>query len=265
MQWLPYDGDIRRGDDVRTWLHGLGHVDAVWHLAALVPTIDVDRAPETAVAINVGGTIHVLEAARTHPASPWVGVVSTSHVYAPSVTPLAETDAIDPVSWYGLTKHQAEMWVAAFARRHDMRTCIARVFSYSDPGQREPYFLPSMIARLRQAPPLSSLSLRGASDVRDFLRGRDVADGLMFLLRCRANGVYNVASGRGVLIADVVQALRRQLQRDDVTVVPDAAASPSRLVADISRMRALGWSPAADWTDVVSEAVTASAKGRTDL
>ena len=263
VRWNAFQGDIRNAAAVGRWLADAGPLEAVIHLAAIVPTALVEEAPDEAFRVNVGGTVAVLEAIRRAgwPAPPWLCVVSSSHVYRSSAVPLRGDSVLEPVSLYGLTKLQSEQWALAFMTRYGMDVCIPRIFSYSSPRQASSYFLPGMLERVRQAPRNATLEVRGAGDTRDFLSTAEIVSALDALWRARARGVYNVGSGEGVRIGDVARRLCELCGRDDVQLTLTEGAMPIHLVADISRLRALGWQPGSGWTGVVAQLVASGLTG----
>lgn len=263
VTWFPFAGDIRDGDLVRRWIADAGPLDAVMHFAAVVPTARVDQHPDDAFGVNVGGTVHLLEAIRARQGSPqpWVCVISTCHVYKSTEAPLTEEAPVEPVSLYGLTKLQSEQWALAYMKHYGLKVCVPRLFSYSDPGQAQSYFLPSTIARLNAAPPNGTLEIRGAGDRRDFSCTADIVAALLYLWRCRARGVFNVGSGVGVRVLDIVEHLKQLLGRSDVTLQPLPGARDTHLVADTHKIRELGWNPAGTWADLLQTLVAARGNG----
>jgi nucleoside-diphosphate-sugar epimerase len=261
VAWNAFQGDIRDAGAVTRWLADAGPLEALIHLAAIVPTGLVEEAPDEAHRVNVGGTVAVLEAVRRArwPVSPWLCVVSSSHVYRSSAVPLREDSVLEPISLYGVTKLQSEQWALAYMNRYGMDICIPRIFSYSSPLQEPSYVLPGMLERIRQAPRGGTLEVCGASDTRDFLSTADIVSALDALWRGRARGVYNVGSGDGVRISDVARRLCELCGRSDIQLELHEGATPIHLVAEIGRLRALGWQPGSGWKDVVAELVSPGA------
>jgi len=131
VRWYPFQGDIRDPGAVGAWLAGAGPLDAVFHLAAIVPTTAVEDAPDEAFRVNVGGTFAVLEAVRRAgwPTAPWICVVSSSHVYRSSDAPLREDSPLEPISLYGKTKCDAEKELLGSPNAITLR--LATVFGMS--------------------------------------------------------------------------------------------------------------------------------------
>src|ERR1041385_7230516 len=70
VEWLPFGGDGRDLDGVRTWLDA-AQPEAVVHLAAIVPVKRVEQSPHDAFAVNAGGTLTVAEAVRASARRCW--------------------------------------------------------------------------------------------------------------------------------------------------------------------------------------------------
>ena len=240
IDWLEYAGRVEDVEAVQAWLAASGRVDAVVHLAALVPTHLVEDDPPRAIRTNVGGTANVLEAVRYSAAPrPWTFVASTSHVYASSERPLREDSPIAPVSLYGLTKLQAESWVTAYQARFGLDVCVGRVFSYTSRWQTASYFMPALARRIAQAGRGAELDVRGLLGTRDFLTADHVSTAIRVLLDRRATGIYNIGCGLPTRLLDIATALRDRLGRSDLRFV-SLAELTSHLTADVSKLRQLG-------------------------
>jgi len=228
--------------------------EGVFHLAGIT---FVPRAGSNAgrtMAVNVIGTLHVLEAVQESAPAARVLVVSSAEAYGavPShALPVTEDVPLRPVSLYGLSKAAADM--AAFQQWWQTGLAVIRVraFNHTGPGQ-SPEFACSDFARQLvriergQAPP--ELYVGSLTAVRDFSDVRDVVRGYALLLERGAPGeAYNLCSGKGVSIAAIVEHLCGMC-RVPVAVVEDRGRARAREVAAVvgsaARAAELGWSPA---------------------
>jgi nucleoside-diphosphate-sugar epimerase len=239
-EWLPYDGDVRDAEAVQRWVDSSGELDAVLHLAAIVPVDQVRRDPGAAFDVNVRGTWNVMESLREH--SPWIFVASSSHVYAAAQLPITEDSRLAPGSVYGLTKMLAEQTAVGYQGLTGARVCIGRIFSFSALTQAQTYLLPSLAFRIRNAERNSTLSVDGGAHVRDFLTTDKIASAIRTLYLHNATGVFNIGSGEGIGVLDVAKRLAARMGREDLEVVTSHVEGTA-LVADVSRLRALGWTP----------------------
>jgi GDP-4-dehydro-6-deoxy-D-mannose reductase len=225
--------------------------DAVVHLAARASVAESFGAAETVARVNYAGTLHVLRAVVRRAPRARVLVISSGEIYGGSDTPvpLDESAPLAPGSPYARSKAAADLLAEAFAAR-GLDVVRARSFNHTGAGQQEPYVAASFarqIAEMEAARREPVMHVGNLAAVRDFLDVRDVVDAYVRLLdRARAPaGAYNVASGVGRSIAELLETLiERSAVRPRVEV--DAArfrpARPS--IGDATRLRrATGWSP----------------------
>jgi nucleoside-diphosphate-sugar epimerase len=241
IEWVRFPGDIRRRADIDEWLGANPDLDALIHLAAVVPVREVEENLPNAVDVNVGGTCRLMEAvARRYEsrAAPWVFLASTSHVYRSADMPLSEDSATCPISAYGLTKLQSEEWASWLADRYSIPLCVGRIFSSWSPLQKVPSFLPSGIQRIRSAPSDARIEMPGLHGTRDFLSAMDIAGVIRDLMEKRPEGTLNIASGIAVSLLEAASSVRDTLGRSDVEIVA-LNRDTCHLQADIRRLRAI--------------------------
>ena len=228
--------------------------EGIFHLAgvAFAPRAETDAGQ--ALAVNVLGTINLLEAAaRVCPETRTV-VVTSSDVYGATDgggAPIDEDAPLRPVGVYGVSKAAADM--AAYRQWWAAGQPIVRVraFNHTGPGQ-SPEFVCSDFARQ-----IARIAVGGAEPVlrvgsleveRDFSDVRDVVRGYLLLWeRGEAGAVYNLCSGRATRVAHVVETLIAA-SGAEIEVVADPHRKRGRelptIVGSAGRARALGWAPA---------------------
>lgn len=105
---------------------------AIIHLAGVV-TMGCEKDPDLGMRVNVGGTHNVLEAARLA-GIPRVVFASTISVYGPDVPqPITEKVPIEPMTWYGQSKHMAEQLGLYYHRRYGLDFRAARLAAIVGP------------------------------------------------------------------------------------------------------------------------------------
>jgi UDP-N-acetylglucosamine 4-epimerase len=132
--WRCMHVDIRDKETI-TQLFKHYRPDYVIHLAAQVSVPLSITQPQETQAINVDGFLNVLLAAKTYAAQRFI-YISSSAVYGDQpVLPVKETAALQPLSFYGLSKQVNEEYAALFAT--DSFKCIGlRLFNIFGPHQR---------------------------------------------------------------------------------------------------------------------------------
>lgn len=225
--------------------------DAVVHLAARSSVADSFAHPLDAFRVNFLGTHHLLEAVRSQRTRARVLLVSSGDVYgrgSPDARPCREEDPLEPASPYARSKAAAE-GLGRTAADDGLDVVRVRPFNHTGAGQREDFVAPALarqvaaVAAARAEPRLRAGNL---DSVRDFLHVDDVADAYAALLDPAVPaGVYNLASGRGLRIAEILEALLCLAgTRAEVEVDPERWRPADRLVGDPARLRrATGWRP----------------------
>jgi GDP-4-dehydro-6-deoxy-D-mannose reductase len=226
--------------------------DAVVHLAAQSSPAASWRVQELTFRVNYLGAHCVLgSAARVAPRARLL-VIGSADAYGPgppgAAGPLRETDPLRPRSPYARSKAAADLLAGCYARR-GLDVVRVRPFNSTGPGQSDQFVAPGFARQLaeieagRRAPVLQVGNL---DSVRDFLDIQDVVDAYVRLLdRGVAAGVYNVASGIGVRIGELLeQLLARTTARPAVESDSERQRPTDAVVGDASRLRAAtGWAP----------------------
>lgn len=221
------------------------------HLAGQSSAALSFREPRETFAINAAGTLQLLEAVRAEAPGARVLLVGTSEVYGPQPqgTRADEDTAFRPVSPYALSKTVADVAGETYARAHGLDLVRTRSFSHLGPGQAGRFALPGFARQIAEAEAGGAdavLRVGNLDVVRDLTDVRDVVDAYWRLCEHGRSGVaYNVCSGRGVRLADVVQALAgraRVAMRIEVDPARMRPADVSYLVGDPARIeRDTGW------------------------
>ena len=207
MTCYVFPGDIRSSADLQAAISQMGTVDAVVNLAAIVEVTKVNEHPDDAYAVNAAGVLNLLQTLMQAGQRPYFFQCSTSHVYAPSSEPISESGTTEPHTVYGRTKLMGEVLAGDICAAADIPLCVGRLFSIHDPQQTGSYLRPNIERRLREEDLGKPFELMGADSVRDFLAAEDAAELIARLVLLRAEGIVNVASGKGTKIRDFVQSL----------------------------------------------------------
>ncbi len=228
--------------------------DAIVHLAGVAFLPDAERDPAAAYRTNLGGTLAVLGAVRAGAPRARVLAVGSGDVYGdirPGELPITEDAPLRPLTVYGASKAAADLAAAQWSRAYGLDVVRARPFNHTGPGQEARYVCSALARQLalievgRQPPVVRAGNL---DPVRDFSDVRDIAAGYVALLaRGHAGEVYNLCSGEGVSIAEVIAVLRTHA-RVPVRVQSDPALRRAvdvpRIVGSHARAtRDTGWAP----------------------
>lgn len=197
---------------------------------------------------------------------------STAAVYGePEEVPIKETTAQKPINPYGQSKLEAEQamraipGVCSVALRYFNVAGAAPEAGLGETHYPETHVIPRIVLPLIDAPAelLDTLGLkagfklfgtdyptRDGTAVRDYIHVLDLADAHVLALEYLLNGgetnIFNLGSGDGFSVNEIVEATRKALSRPDFApgAAPRRAGDPATLIADSSKARAvLGWTP----------------------
>ena len=221
--------DVTDRDALQAWLVD-ARPAAVVHLAAVSSASAAADDPGRAFEVTVGGTVRLLEAARTLDPAPIVLIPGSGEVYGrppAEELPLRETAALRPIGAYALSKAAQESVALAIGARADLPVIVARAFNHTGPGQRADFVVPALAARVMAVASGRADEVRvGNLDVaRDFLDVRDVVRAYRLLVERAEAGaidggtVVNVCSGRSISIRRIVGLLSGSAAIDAPVVV----------------------------------------------
>lgn len=220
--------------------------DEIYHLAAQsLPNVSWEQ-PWLTHRINVDGTLNLLEAVRAANYSPSVVFASSSSIYAMSDAPIREDGLCRPASPYGVSKLAADHLVQLYAERHGLRAVCVRPFfliGTRKTGDVCSDWVRNIVAIERGQQ--KELVIGNLDIVRDFLHIADGIDALASIAKTGKTGeAYNISSGRGWMLADVLKILTGLAKaKIDVRVDPARVRPVDERVkiGDNAKLKVLGW------------------------
>jgi len=240
-------GSILDRDLVREAMKG---VDFVFHLAAMVSVQESVQKPNECAKINAEGTAIVLkEAARARVKK--LIFSSSAAIYGGNPTiPKIESMPAEPKSPYATGKYEAERHCRSFTDKGRLPTVSLRYFNVFGPYQdtRSEYTaaVPAFIEKAIRNEPITIFG--DGRQTRDFIYVRDVvAANAFFALKSQATGVFNVACGTQITIADLALTIRN-LAKSSSTIEYSAErpGDVKHSVAGVDKTRRAGFRPVCD-------------------
>jgi len=197
--------DVRDAEAVRAALTETTP-QVVFHLAAAgVANPGVD--PVLALAVNAGGTVHLLEALRGQDVRRVV-LAGTCYEYGASQYPVVSSqqsavEGLDPFNAYAASKVAAWAFGRMYWRAHDLPVVTVRPFQVYGPGQPGHTLVP---AAIRAALAGEDFPMTPGEQERDFIHVEDVVEGM--LAAAEAPGIegqsLDLGTGRAHTVREVV-------------------------------------------------------------
>jgi GDP-4-dehydro-6-deoxy-D-mannose reductase len=247
------DADLRDPSSV-VELVGDIKPDRIFHLAAQSYVVSSWKSPSETITTNIVGTVNVFEAVRRAQYRPRIVVACSSEEYgfvAPDEVPITEDNPLRPLSPYGVSKVGQDLLSYQYFKSYGMDVVRTRAFNHSGPRRGRVFvdsnFAIQIIEAQKGLRPFVSVgnldAVRDFTDVRDTVRAYWLA-----LDKCDAGDVYNICSGKGYSIRQVVDMLLELAGARDVEVREEPERlRPSDvplLVGDNTKfVKKTGWQP----------------------
>jgi len=196
------------------------HISKVYHLISTTTPQDGTKHVEIEIQQNVLPTIRLLEACAECNVERVIFPSSGGTVYGEGIgRPHLENERLRPICSYGVQKQTIESYLSIYHHMHNLRGLVARIANPYGPGVqagRTQGVIPIMIRKLFQNEPIE---LYGES-IRDYIYIDDVIDALIALLDYDGDeSVFNIASGEGIGLSDLVNIIEETLGKRFSSVV----------------------------------------------
>jgi nucleoside-diphosphate-sugar epimerase len=201
------EGDLRDAGIIKAAVRDM---DLVFHLAAFVSVPQSMIDPETCYAVNVSGTVALLEAAR-HARVRKVVLSSSTAVYGDTdVFPTTEETALQPLSPYALSKQVNELYARLYTLTLGLPVIALRYYNVYGPRQRPDSdyaaAIPIFVRRLVTG---KAITLFGdGKQSRDFIFVNDVVRANLLAAGSEAAGkAFNICTGQETNLLDLLEEL----------------------------------------------------------
>ena len=261
------EGDMLDRAKLPTALDG---IDAVIHLAAKKSVEESVKNPLKYYENNVGGTLNLLGAMATKGVKQIV-YSSSAAVYSPNdKEAVLEDDPTSPLSPYGASKLLAEQLISSVGSAEQISNISLRYFNVIGSNLAEfgdnskDNLVPKVFLALKNGkhPQIYGCDYPtpDGSCIRDYIHVQDLAFAHLAALKKVESGyisqVYNVGSGKGYSVKEIMEQISKSLGRDLNPELSEVRAGDSpKLIASIDKIKKqLGWSPKANLEEMIDSA-----------
>ena len=248
--------DVRNAQQVAEAVKG---AELIFHVAANSNgSISVEN-PRLDFETNAVGTFNVLEGAAKAGVKRVLYVSSASVYGEPQYFPMDEQHPTKPFIPYGCSKLAGELSCLAFLHAKGLPVLMARPFCVYGPGENPKIALVEVSRYLRWH--LNQQPIQVVGDMRhktrDFVNVHDLVQGLLVIAdKAEVGEVFNVGSGEETSMEELVNIIGQVTGRAPrVHQISQITSDTYRLVANIAKLRSLGYAPQVSLVDGVRELV----------
>jgi UDP-glucose 4-epimerase len=241
--------------------------EAVMHYAANALVGESMQNPFKYFHNNVGGGLNLLSAMVENGVRHFVFSSTCATYGIPDRVPIDEGAAQNPINPYGESKLMFEKILRWFDQVHGLTFVSLRYFNVAGASQRfgehhrvETHLIPRVLkVALGQTPNVeifgNDYPTPDGTCIRDYIHVRDLAQAHILALSASKSDAYNLGTGGGTSVREVIDACRRITGREiPVEEKPRRPGDPPRLVAASDKAtKQLGWKPAFGAIDAIVE------------
>jgi len=238
--------------------------DYVFHLAAQSFVPASWTSPGATMEINAVGSVNLFEAIRSAKIDPLIQIACSSEEYGlvlPNEVPIKETNPLRPLSPYAVTKITLDYLGYQYHQSYGLKIVRTRGFNHTGPRRGKPFVcsaFASQVAEIEKGKKKPVLMVGNLKAIRDFTDVRDMVRGYWLAVnKGKLGEVYNICSGKGVKIQDVLDKLLK-MSKVKITVKQDPARMrpsdvPILLGSYDKFKRRTGWKPKIEFDQTLKD------------
>lgn len=223
-------------------------IEAVFHLAAYIPSVDDLSYFKKCIDVNCIGTHNLLKFCYERKTKKVINS-STVSVYGETTLPsskLREEHPLRPLTFYGMSKLMGEHLCDKYRRHFNINVISLRYSSVYGLGQSTSTVLPIFIDRCIRNQDIVIFG-KGVK-MQDFVYVKDVVSANLCALRSNSVGIYNIGSGIGTNIVELAKTMIKVFDAKSTIVFDETKPEDeSQIVMDILKAeKDLGYRPRYD-------------------
>ena len=256
------DADLRDASSIESLVAEI-KPEWIFHLAAQSYVVSSWKLPSETITTNIVGTVNIFEAVRRAKFSPSILVACSSEEYGyvePDEVPITEDNQLRPLSPYGVSKVGQDLLSYQYFKSYGLEVVRTRAFNHTGPRRGRVFVCSNFAIQIVEAQKglRPHVNVGNLDAVRDFTDVRDTVRAYWLALEAaEAGDVYNICSGKGYSIRDVLEKLIAASGADVEVVVESDRLRPSDvplLVGDNAKfVKQTGWHPQIPFDQTLSD------------
>ncbi len=250
------EGDLAHRDEIETALSSC-RSDAVMHFAANALVGESMQNPSKYFRNNIANGLNLLDAMIAAGVRRIVFSSTCAIFGPPDRLPIDETASPRPISPYGESKLAFEKILRWYGEIYGVKFVCLRYFNaagatekFGEDHRPETHLIPTVLnVALGQKPNVeiygTDYETPDGTCIRDYIHILDLARAHILALGATTSGFYNLGTGGGSSVREVIAACRKITGRKiDTIEKPRRPGDPARLIASSEKIKnELGWRP----------------------
>ncbi len=261
-----HEMDLAHRDDL-VRLMKLVRPDAVMHFAANALVPESMTNPTKYFRNNVAFGLNLVEASVLAGVKRFVFSSTCAIFGVPDKVPITEDAPKAPINPYGESKLMFERILDWYDRLHGLKSVCLRYFNaagctakFGEHHRQETHLIPNVLkVPLGQRPHVevfgTDYPTPDGTCIRDYIHIVDLAQAHMLALEVDKSDVFNLGSGGGYSVLQVIEAARKVTGHPiPIKESPRRPGDPPKLVGDSTKIKkVLGWKPRYDSIEAILE------------
>ena len=241
--------------------------DAVMHFAASALVVESMRDPSKYFRNNIGNGVNLLDAMVEHGCRRFIFSSTCAIFGPPERVPIDESLPTGPINPYGESKLAFEKILRWYGEIHGLTFVSLRYFNAAGASEKfgedhrvETHLIPNVLkVALGEKPHVdifgTDYDTPDGTCIRDYIHIVDLAHAHMLALEANKSEFYNLGTGGGSSVREVIDCCRKITGRKiDIVEKPRRPGDPPRLIASSEKAkRELGWQPRFQSLDAIIE------------
>lgn len=255
--------DILNKNNIKSVLE-YANPDVIVHLAAQSNVQLSWGNPSNTLETNVVGTANIIEVVSVVSQKTKIISIGSSEEYgltAKDYDSLTETLPCNPQNPYAISKYAAGQATLQLGKKHNINTVHVRAFNHFGPGQKRGFVVSdfaSQISEIELGKKEPVIKVGNLEASRDFTDVRDIVDSYCLIIENETkSGIYNVSSGVGRKISEILETLLENSKLSIEVVVDKEKFRPvevKEFVGNNQKIRDnLNWLPKREFKESIKD------------
>lgn len=204
-----YKNDITNVDALKL-IFEIEEPEVVFHFAAQIDVQTSLKKPVFDANNNIIGTLNVLECCRIFNAKKIIYPSSAAVYGNPEYLPVDEKHRVDPISFYGISKHTPEHYIKSFCDLYNIKYTIFRysnVYGIRQDPKGEGGVVSVFINKFlnNESPTIFG----DGKQTRDFIYVKDIANANLLALSRGDNEIINISTNIPVTVNELFETMKK--------------------------------------------------------